>query len=147
MLGLSNNKSIQFQIFVDDDDDSNADDDNVLMCALCLKIINSERDRGYADTDGQCQCQRNYHYNCLSQMSICHQRKQTNMKCQECRQQIFGIMDCERENRYLLNEDEEICPICQDILGTEIELVGKMICSCTARFHYRCLVIQNTTHF
>ncbi len=30
-------------------------------------------------------------------------------------------------------------PICQDILGTEIEL-GKMICSCVARFHYNCLV-------
>jgi hypothetical protein len=70
---------------------------------------------------------------------IRHQRKQTNMKCQECRWQFFGILDCEKENRYLLDEDEEICPICLDILGTEIEL-GKMICSCTARFHYRCLV-------
>jgi hypothetical protein len=48
------------------------------------------------------------------------------MRCQECRQQIFGILDCEKENRYLKDEDEEICPICQDILGTEIEL-GKMI--------------------
>ncbi len=121
-----------------DDDNSNADDDNVLTCALCLETINSDRD-GYADTDGQCHCQCHYHYNCLSQMCIGHQRKQTNMKCHECRQQIFGILDCGRENRYLSDEDGEICPICQDSLGTEIEL-RKMICSCTARFHYRCLV-------
>ncbi len=76
---------------------------------------------------------------CLSQMRIGHQRKQTNMRCAQCRRLIFGILDLERQNRHLLDEDEEICPICQDRLGTEIEL-GKMICSCTARFHYNCLV-------
>jgi hypothetical protein len=128
----------QTVIYVDDDD-SNEDDDNLLTCALCLETINSDRDRGYADTDEQCQCQRNYHYNCLSQMHIGQQRKQTNMKCQECRRQIFGILDCERENKYALEEDTEICQICQDRLGREIDL-GKMICSCTARFHYRCLI-------
>jgi hypothetical protein len=128
----------QTVIYVNDDN-SNADDDNLLTFALCLETINSGRDRRYADTDGQCQCQRNYHYNCLSQMRIGHQRKQTNMKCLECRRQIFGILDCKRKNKYLSDEDEEICPICQDRLGTEIEL-GKTICSCTARFHYRCLV-------
>ena len=56
----------QTVIYVDDDN-SNADDDNLLTCALCLETINSDRDIGYADTDGQCQCQRNYHYNCLRQ--------------------------------------------------------------------------------
>ncbi len=81
----------------------------------------------------------NYHYYCLSQMHIGHQRKQTNMRCAQCRRLIFGILDLERQNRYLSDEDEEICPICQDRPVTEIEL-GKMICSCTARFHYRCLV-------
>jgi hypothetical protein len=47
--------------------------------------------------------------------------------------------DDDDSNADLLDEDEEICPIFQDRRGTEIE-VGKMICSCTARFHYRCLV-------
>ncbi len=128
----------QTVIYVDGDD-SNADDDNLLTCALCLETINSDRDIGYADTDGQCQCQCNYHYNCLSQMRIGHQRKQMNMRCAQCRKLIFGILDSERQIRYLSDEDEEICPICQDRLGTEIEL-GKMVCSCTARFHYRCLI-------
>jgi hypothetical protein len=64
----------QTVIYVDDDD-SNADDDNLLTCTLCLETINSDRDRGYSDTDGQCQCQGNYHYNCLSQMRIGQQRK------------------------------------------------------------------------
>ncbi len=74
----------QIVIYVDDDD-SNADDDNLFTCAFCLERINSDRDRGYADTAGQCQCQLNYNYNCLSQMGIGQQRKQTNIKCQECR--------------------------------------------------------------
>ncbi len=105
--------------------------DNVLTCTLCLETINSDRDRGYADTDGQCQCQHNYHYNCLSLMCIHHQRKQMNMKCQECRQQIFGILDCERENRYLLDEHEEICPICQDLLGVQkLNWVNDMLMHC-----------------
>jgi hypothetical protein len=47
--------------------------------------------------------------------------------------------DDEHSNADLSDEDEEICPICQDKLSTEIKL-GKMICSCTARFNYRCLV-------
>jgi hypothetical protein len=38
-----------------------------------------------------------------------------------------------KENRYLLDEDEEICPICQDRLGREFEL-GRMRCTCTADF-------------
>jgi hypothetical protein len=49
------NPRVQKIIYVDDDD-SNADD-NLLTCTLCLETINSDRDRGYADTDGQCQCQ------------------------------------------------------------------------------------------
>jgi len=44
-----------------DDDKSNADDDT---CTLCFQAIRSDADRGYADTDGQCQCLRDYHYNC-----------------------------------------------------------------------------------
>ena len=106
-----------------DDDYSNADDDDLFMCTLCLETINSDRDRGYADTDGQCQCQRNYHYNCLSQMRIGQLRNQTNMKYQGNRKQIFGILNCERENIYALEEDAQICPICEDRLGREIELV------------------------
>jgi hypothetical protein len=90
-----------------DDANSNADDDKLLTCALCIETINSDRDRGYADTDGQCQCQRNDHYNCLSQMCIGQQRKQTNMKCQECRRQVFDILDYESENKYALEEDAE----------------------------------------
>jgi hypothetical protein len=35
-----------------DDDKLNAGDD---MCTLCLQAICSDADRGYADTDGQCQ--------------------------------------------------------------------------------------------
>jgi hypothetical protein len=35
---------------IDIDDDSSTDDDNLLMCALCLLKIKSDRDRGYADT-------------------------------------------------------------------------------------------------
>ncbi len=38
------------------DDISSTDDDNLLTCALCLQKINSDRDRGYADTEGQIQC-------------------------------------------------------------------------------------------
>ncbi len=41
-----------------DDDESNADDDT---CTLCLQAIRSDADRGYADTDGQCLCLRDYH--------------------------------------------------------------------------------------
>jgi RNA polymerase subunit RPABC4/transcription elongation factor Spt4 len=48
-------------------------------------------------------------------------------------------VDDEDSNADLSDEEKEICPICQYRLGTEIEL-GKMICSCTARFHYRCLI-------
>jgi hypothetical protein len=48
-------------------------------------------------------------------------------------------VDDDDSNADLLDEDEKIFPICQDRLGKEMEL-GKIICSCTARFHYRCLV-------
>jgi hypothetical protein len=118
-----------------DDDESNADDDT---CTLCLQAIQSDADRGYADTDGQCQCLRDYHYNCLREMRNTNERNRKNMKCAQCRRLIFGILDSKRQNRYLLDEDEEICPICQDRLGREFEL-GIMRCTCTARFHYRCL--------
>ncbi len=118
-----------------DDDESNADDDT---CALCLQAIRSDADRGYADTDGQCQCLHDYHYNCLMAMRNTNERNRINMRCAQCRRQIFGILDSERQNNYLSDEDEEKCPICQDRLGSKFEL-GKMRCICTARFHYRCL--------
>jgi hypothetical protein len=118
-----------------DDDESNADDDT---CALCLQAIRSDADRGYADTDGQCQCLHDYHYNCLMARRDTNERNRMNMRCAQCRRLFFGILDLERQNRYLLDEDEEICPICHDRLGREFEL-GRMRCTYTARFHYRCL--------
>jgi hypothetical protein len=118
-----------------DDDKSDADNDT---CALCLQAIRSDADRGYADTDGQCRCLHDYHYDCLRAMRDTNEKNRKNMKCAQCRRLIFGILDSERQNRYLLDEDEEICPICQDRLGREFEL-GRMRCTCTARFHYRCL--------
>jgi hypothetical protein len=110
-----------------DDDESNADDD---MCTLCLQAICSDADRGYTDTDGQCQCLHDYHYNCLKAMRNTNKRNRMNMRCAQCRRLIFGILDSERQNRYLLDLDEEICPICQNRLGREFEL---------GRIHYRCL--------
>jgi hypothetical protein len=109
-----------------DDDESNADDDT---CALCLQAIRSDADRGYADTDGQCQCLRDYHYDCLMAMHNTNERNRINMRCAQCRRQFFCILDSKRQNRYLSDEDEEICPICQDRLGREFEL-GKMRCTC-----------------
>jgi hypothetical protein len=79
-----------------------------------------------------------YHYNCLRAMRDTNERNRMNMRCAQCRRPIFGILDLERQNRYLLYEDEEICPICQDRLGREFE-PGRMRCTCTARFYYRCL--------
>jgi hypothetical protein len=61
-----------------------------------------------------------------------------NPRAQQTKQTVICVDD-DNSNTDLLDEDEEIYPICQDRLGTELEL-GKMICSCTARFHYRCLV-------
>ena len=118
-----------------DDDELNADDD---MCAPCLQAIHSDADRGYADTDGQCRCLHDYHYNCLRAMHNTNETNRMNMKCTQCRRLNFGILDSEVQIRYLSDEDEEICLICQDRLGREFEL-GRMRCTCTARFHYRCL--------
>ncbi len=118
-----------------DDDESNADDDT---CALCLQETRSDADRGYADTDGQCRCLRDYHNNFLRAMHNTNERNRMNMRCAQCRRLIFGILDSERQNRYLSEEDEEICPICQDRLGREFAL-GRMRCTCTARLHYICL--------
>jgi hypothetical protein len=118
-----------------DDDKSNADDDT---CALCLQAIRSDADRGYADTDGQCRCLRDYHYDCLRAMRNTNERNRKNMKCSQCRRHFFCILDSERQNRYLSDEDEDVCPICQDRPGREFEL-GRMRCTCTARFHHRCL--------
>jgi hypothetical protein len=61
-----------------------------------------------------------------------------NPRAKQTNRTVINVDD-DDSNADLLDEDEEIFPICQDRLGTEIEL-GKMICSCTARFHYRCLV-------
>jgi hypothetical protein len=121
-----------------DDDDSNADLSNDDTCALYLQAIRSDADRGYADIDGQCRCPHDYHYDCLMAMRNANERNRMNMRCAQCKRQIFGILDLERQNRYLSDEDEEICPICQDRLGRQLEL-GKMRCKCTARFLYRCL--------
>jgi hypothetical protein len=118
-----------------DDDKSNADDDT---CALCLQAIRSDADRGYADTDGQFRCLHDYHYDYLMAMRDTNKRNRIIMRCAQCRRLIFGILDSERQNRYLSDEDEEICPICQDRFGRGFEL-GKMRCTCTAGFHYRCL--------
>ncbi len=118
-----------------DDDEPNADDDT---CGLCLQAICSDADRGYGDADGQCHCLRDYHYDCLKAMHNTNERNRMNMKCTQCRRLISGILDSERQNRYLSDENEEICPICQDRLGREFKL-GRMRCTCAARFHYRCL--------
>ena len=47
------NGTVRQTTVIDIDDDSSTDDDNLLTCALCLQKINSDRDRGYADTEGQ----------------------------------------------------------------------------------------------
>jgi hypothetical protein len=62
-----------------------------------------------------------------------NERNRKNMKCTQCRRLIFGILDWERQNGHLSDEDEEICPICHNRLGREFEL-GRMRCTCTARF-------------
>ncbi len=65
-----------------DDDELNADDDT---CTLCLQAICSDADRGYADTDGQCQCLHDYHYYCLRAMSDTNERNGRNMIRAQCR--------------------------------------------------------------
>jgi hypothetical protein len=75
-------------------------------------------------------------------MLIAHLTITMQMSTSECNKQIKQasmLMMTIQMQAYLSDEDEEIFPICQDRLDTEIEL-GKMMCSCTARFHYRCLV-------
>jgi hypothetical protein len=116
------------------------------MCALCLQKINSDRDRGYADTEGQCRCLHDNHYNCLREMHDDCQRRKTNIRCHQCRQQIFGILDCDRVNRYTTMGDTANCPICQCRLNTHNKL-GRIItgpptngCQCTAKYHYSCLL-------
>jgi hypothetical protein len=131
---------------IDIDDSLSTDDDNLLTCTFCLQKINSISDRGY-DTEGQCQCLHDYHYDCLSEMNNDCRRRKTNMRCCQCRQQIFGILDCERVNRYATIGDTANCPICQCRLNTHNEL-GRMItgpptnngCQCTAKHHYSCLL-------
>ncbi len=71
-----------------DADKLNADDDT---CALCLQAIRPDADRGYADTDGQCQCLCNYHYNCLRAMHNTNERNRKNMKCAQCRRLILAF--------------------------------------------------------
>ncbi len=48
------NGTAQQTTVIDIDDNLSTDDDNLLTCALCLQQINSDRVRGYADTEGQC---------------------------------------------------------------------------------------------
>jgi hypothetical protein len=79
-----------------DDDDSNADLSNDDTWALCLQAIRSDADRGYADTDGQCQFLHDYHYNCLMAMCNTNERNRIDMRCAQCKRQIFGILDSER---------------------------------------------------
>ncbi len=53
-------------------------------------------------------------------------RRKTNMRCRQCRQQIFGILDCKRVNIHATMRDTANCPICQCRLNTHNEL-GRMI--------------------
>ncbi len=132
---------------IDIDDNSSTDYGNLLTCALYLQKKNSDRDWGYADTEGQYQCLHDYHYNCLREMHNDCWRTKTNMKwCHQCRKQFFGILDCERVNRCATMGDTANCPICQCRLNTHNEL-GRMItgpptngCQCTAKYHYSCLL-------
>jgi hypothetical protein len=109
--------------------------------------MNSYRDREYADSEGQCRCLCDYHYDCLREKHDDCRRRKTNMRCCQCRQQIFGILDCERVNRYATMGDAANCPICQCRLNTHNEL-GRMItgpstngCQFTAQYHYSCLLL------
>ncbi len=72
------NGTVQQTTVIDIDDDSSTDDDNLLTCALCFRKINSDRVRGYADTEGQCRCLRDYHYDCLREMHNDCRRRKTN---------------------------------------------------------------------
>jgi hypothetical protein len=140
------NGTVRQTTVINIDDNLSTDDDYLLTCALCLQKINSDRDRGYAYTERQCQCQHDYHYNCLREIHNKCQGTKTNMRCRQCKQQIFGILDCERVNRYATMGDTANCPICQCRLNCHNEL-GRMItgpptngCQCTVKYHYSCLL-------
>jgi hypothetical protein len=55
-------------------------------------------------------------------MHSINEKNRINLNCTQYRGLIFGTLDLERQHRSLLDEDEEICPICQDRLGREFEL-------------------------
>jgi hypothetical protein len=67
-----------------------------------------------------------------------------NPRVQQTNRTVINVDD-DDSNADLSDEDEEICALCQGRLGTEIKL-GKTICSCTARFHYRCLIQYTRSH-
>jgi RNA polymerase subunit RPABC4/transcription elongation factor Spt4 len=137
----------QTVIYVDDDD-SNADllDEDEEICPICQDRLGEEIELGKMI----CSCTARFHYQCLVQYTRCDPEfnpfLNDRIKCVTCNGIAAGIERITRNrhgdddsNADLSDEDEEICPICQDRLGTGIEL-GKMICSCTARFHYISLV-------
>jgi RNA polymerase subunit RPABC4/transcription elongation factor Spt4 len=120
----------QTVIYVDDDS-SNADllDEDEEICPICQGRLGIDIELGKMI----CSCTARFHYRCLVQCVTC------NGIAAGIERITRNTQDNDGSNADLSDEDEEICPICQDRLGTEIEL-GEMICSCTARFHYRCLV-------
>ncbi len=48
------NGTTQQTTVINTDDNSSTDDDNLLTRTLCVQKMNSDRERGYADTEGQC---------------------------------------------------------------------------------------------
>jgi hypothetical protein len=140
-----------------DDDDSNAylSDEDEEICPICQERLGTELELGKMI----CSCTARFHYRCLIQYARHDPEynpfRTERMRCVICNGIAAGIEritrnrhDDDNSNADLSDEDEEICPICLDRLGTEIEL-GKMMCSCTARFHYRCpvqYVLRNPEH-
>jgi hypothetical protein len=131
-----------------DDDDSNTDllDEGEEICPICQDRLGTEIELGKMI----CSCTDRFHYRCLKQYTRRNPEYNPFLNNRIICVTYNGVAarieritrnrhDDDDSNADLLDEDEEICPIYQDRLGTEIEL-GKMICSCTARFHYRCLV-------
>jgi hypothetical protein len=105
-----------------DDEDSTTEDDNQPKCAICNNKNMSSRDEEYADTQNQCICKHDYHHHCLIQMCKHCLNRKANMKSHKCKRHISNILDSQKVNTFKMEENTELCPICQERLSTHFEL-------------------------
>ena len=121
----------------DEEDEADEADEQYPTCQMCWNKITSDRDVGYINTGGKCNCNDlKYHTFCLRR----YRNDSDKKKRKEC--SLHG----NKIREFWNIDDQDTCMICQYSLDTK-SVWGRFVCHTCPRpnwYHYACLLTYLT---